>query len=98
MVFLLFWRRSTIDRDLSPQHTMKQTGSAINTRNTWRIILKWGSFNNKQHTYIVSKLLRLAFIVTSLLEQHNTPLLSLHLEVGVIVSFGRRVRVHQEQP
>ena len=62
---------------------LRQTGTAINTRNTWCMIFKWDSFDNKQH--IVSKPLRLVSAIISLLEQHNTPLLSLHLEVGVTV-------------
>ena len=37
---------------------LRQTRTAINIRNTWCIIFKLGSFNNKQH--IVSELLRLA--------------------------------------
>ena len=60
-----------------------QAGTAINTRNIWCIILKWDSFIIKQH--IVSKLLRLVSAVISLSKQHNTPLVSPHLEVGVIV-------------
>ena len=43
-----------------------QSGSAINTRNTWCLTSKLDRYNNKQHT--VSKLLRLVLDVISLLD------------------------------
>ena len=49
------------------------------------IISKWDSFNKKKR--IVSKPLRLVSAIMTLLEEHNTPLLSLYLEVGVTVIF-----------
>ena len=64
---------------------LKQTGKAINIRNTWCMIFKWDFFHMKLH--IVSKPSKLVSAVMLLLEQHNTPLLSLHLEVGVTVFF-----------
>ena len=45
--------------------------------------LFWKDNDNKQP--IVFELLRLAFAIISLSEQHKTPLLSLHFEVGVTV-------------
>ena len=59
---------------------LRQTGSAINTRNTWCIIFTWYWFDNKQHVF--SKLLRIVSVIISMLEDHNAILLSLHLEVG----------------
>ena len=47
------------------------------------MIYKWDSFDIK--LYSVSKPLRLVLAVISLLEQHNTQLLSPHLEVGMTV-------------
>ena len=46
-------------------------------------MLFWINLQELQH--IVSKPLRLVSVVISLLEQHNTPLLSSHLEVGATV-------------
>ena len=62
---------------------LRQTGTEINTNNTWCVISKWGSFNIKLH--MVSKPLRSVSAIISLLEQNNTQFLSLPLEVGVTV-------------
>ena len=51
-------------------------------------MLFWINLQELKH--IVSKSLRLFSVVISLLEQHNTPLLSLHLQVKVTV-IGRCV-------
>ena len=70
--------RYTQKKTITP--AMRQPGTAINARNTWCIIFKWNSLNIKLNR--ISKPLRLVLAVILLLEQHNTQLLSLHLEVG----------------
>ena len=62
---------------------LRFTTPSAETRGYWNCC-KW-SFNIILH--IFHKLLRFISVVISMLEQHNTSLLSLHLEVGVTVFF-----------
>ena len=62
------WNLHTVDnKTVTP--ALKETGSAVNSRNTWCMIFKLSSFNNKR---LVSMLLILSLTVILLLEQHIT--------------------------
>ena len=76
-VYVILYPRTLDKRTTTP--ALRQTGTAINIRNTRCIILKFDSFNIKPH--IVYKPMGVVLAFISVLEQHNTPLLSQHLEV-----------------